>query len=430
MLAPGPSPWRAAALLFAGLWLVTLTWSLAPRLGPASSAVGESIPAAAPPAEDRLILRQTTFDRLPAFDRDDLAGAATALARSCGIWANKPAGQRTAIGGVEVTAAAWRGACARLQMASGDDPAALRAALESAFTPWAAWNNDLRVGLFTGYYEPLLRGSRSRSDRYRVPLYVRPADLVAIDLSAFRPEWKGIKIGGHFVRGAFEPYPDRAAIDAGALVGRGLELVWVDDAVDAFFLHIQGSGRVAMADGSTLRIGYAGQNGRPYVAIGKELVDLGALRREEVSMQSIRAWLGAHPDQATAILQKNPSYVFFRRLDGEGPLGSQGVALTPGRSLAVDTKFIPLGTPLWLESMVPAPTLSTPPGGASATPEPDRIMRRLLVAQDTGGAIRGPLRGDVFWGHGEEAADLAGRMKHRGRFWLLLPREAKAPPAG
>ena len=190
-----------------------------------------------------------------------------------------------------------------------------------------------------------------------------------------------------------------------------------DDPVDAFFLHVQGSGRIALAGGGELRVGYAGSNGRAYVSIGRALIERGAIAREDVSLQSIRAWLAAHPDEAAGVLALNPSYIFFRVLDGamddeDGPLGSQGVALTPGRSLAVDRRFLPLGAPLWLDIMAPA----AEPGA------PDRRVRRLVVAQDTGGAIRGPLRGDLFWGFGAEAESVAGRMKHQGRYFLLLPR--------
>ncbi|HEX6977888.1 MAG TPA: MltA domain-containing protein, partial [Alphaproteobacteria bacterium] len=204
-------------------------------------------------------------------------------------------------------------------------------------------------------------------------------------------------------------------IDEGALEGRNLELVWVADPIDAFFLHIQGSGRVRLADGSTIRVGYAAQNGHPYLAIGRPLIDRGAIPKDKVSMQSIRAWLAANPDEAERIMWLNASYVFFRELEGEGPLGAQGVPLTPGRSLAVDRRHIPLGAPIWLDTTLP--TEGTPP------------FRRLMVAQDTGGAIRGPLRGDVFWGHGSDAAERAGRMRSTGRMWILLPRADAGPVA-
>jgi len=191
----------------------------------------------------------------------------------------------------------------------------------------------------------------------------------------------------------------------------------MDDPVDAFFLEIQGSGSIELEGGGELRVGYGAQNGFPYVAIGRELVTRGALPKEKVSMQSIREWLEAHPDEAAEVMRKNASYVFFREQPGEGPLGSLGVPLTPGRSLAVDPLFVPLGVPLWLDSTLPA-----------AADGSERPLRRLVVAQDTGGAIRGPVRGDVFWGAGDKAADLAGRMRQPGRLWLLLPRTVTLPP--
>jgi membrane-bound lytic murein transglycosylase A len=314
------------------------------------------------------------------------------------------------------TVAEWRDACvAAARVPSGDRDAA-RGFFESAFTPVAASNHGLETGLFTGYYEPTLHGSRKRSGRYTVPLYRRPPELVMVDLGLFREEWKGRRIGGKVVDRSLLPYPDRAAIQTGALAGRGLELAWVDDPIDAFFLEIQGSGRIELAEGGVLRVGYAAQNGQPYFAIGRALVERGALKKEEVSLQSIRAWLLAHPLEAPQVLARNRSYVFFEEQKGEGPLGAEGVVLTPGRSLAVDLKYLQLGVPVWLDGRAPA----------VAENGPDRPLRRLLVAQDTGGAITGPVRGDVFWGHGEAAAAVAGRMKHPGRVWLLLPRSAAA----
>ncbi len=265
--------------------------------------------------------------------------------------------------------------------------------------------------MFTGYYEPLLDGSRQRSERFDVPLYRKPDDIIEIDLERFHDRFEGQTISGRLTADSFEPYYERAEIAAGALTGRGLEVVWVDDAVEAFFLHIQGSGRVRLAEGGEMRVGYAGQNGRPYYAIGRELVARGEMTLEQVSLQSIRAWLAAHPSEAHAVMAVNPSYIFFRQLDGEGPIGSLGVPLTPRRSLAVDAAHLPLGAPLWLDATAPR-----------ADGSGDAPLRRLMVAQDTGGAIRGAVRGDVFWGHGAAAEAIAGRMKHPGRLWILLPR--------
>jgi membrane-bound lytic murein transglycosylase A len=256
---------------------------------------------------------------------------------------------------------------------------------ETWFRPWRATNAGEGMGLFTGYYEPLLRGSWLPDETYHYPLYRMPAAVV--------------------VDGIEQPLPDRAEIDDGALADQGLELLWVDDPIAAFFLHIQGSGRVVLPDGSEVRVGYAGQNGHVYYAIGRELVALEELTREEVSLQSIRAWLHENPDRTFDIMATNPSYIFFDQVDGEGPIGAQGVPLTPGRSLAVDRAFYALGVPVWLATKLPD----------------DQPWRRLMVTQDTGGAIKGPVRGDIFFGGGDWAEWNAGHMKGQGAIWVLLP---------
>ncbi|MHA1569976.1 MAG: murein transglycosylase A, partial [Alphaproteobacteria bacterium] len=205
-----------------------------------------------------------------------------------------------------------------------------------------------------------------------------------------------------------EPYPARARIVSGALDGALPVLLWLDDPADAFVLHIQGSGRVRLAGGGTVRVGYDGNNGHPFVSIGRKMLDRGLIEPEDASMQAIRRWLRANPAKARALLDEYPRYIFFREIEGEGPIGAQGVALTPGRSLAVDPQFVPLGAPLWLDTSQP---------GSS-----DQPLRRLVVAQDTGGAILGAVRGDLFWGTGEAALEEAGRMKQPGQYYQLLPR--------
>ncbi|HEY1502933.1 MAG TPA: MltA domain-containing protein, partial [Stellaceae bacterium] len=264
-----------------------------------------------------------------------------------------------------------------------------------------------------GYYEPLLQGARQRGGKYQTPLLKRPPDLVMVDLGRFRPAWHGERIAGRVAAGSLVPYPSRAEIEHGALDADRLALFWVDDPVDAFFLQVQGSGRVALPNGTQIRLGYDGQNGQVYVAIGKKLVERGAVAADQVSLQSIRTWIKAHPDQANALMDENPSYVFFRELPGDGPLGSEGVVLTAGRSLAVDRNFIPLGAPVYLVA-----------DGGAASP-----LQQLMVAQDTGGAINGPVRGDVFWGFGSDAETRAGTMRARGKYYLLLPKDVMLPGA-
>ncbi len=369
-----------------------------------------------PPHADRLHLRAASFADLPGWGVDRQGDGLRAFLRSCDklLRRNASAGLGGAIPG---TAGAWHGACEAAGVRDPRDHLAARLFFEDWFQPYAVLNNGSETGLFTGYFEPELQGSLTPGDGYDIALYRRPDDLVTVSLGRFREAMAGERIAGRVVDGALLPYPSRAEIDTGALAGQSLELVWVDSAVDAFFLHIQGSGRVRLKDGGARRIAYAASNGQPYLAIGRSLVKRGALEVEEVTMQSIRAWLEANPTDAPAVMRENSAFIFFRWLDGKtaelGPVGAAGVPLLAGRSLAVDRKFLPLGAPLWLAAEAP-----------DGDPlRPDQVLRRLMVTQDTGGAIRGPVRGDVFWGTGRDAGEIAGRMKHQGRYWLLLPRD-------
>jgi membrane-bound lytic murein transglycosylase A len=321
--------------------------------------------------------------------------------------------------------AAWREPCSRAAAVDKRSAAAIRAFYASGFDAWrvraaapaGARDADVRdTGLVTGYYEPLLKGSRKASPRYRVPLYRVPADLVAVDLAAVYPELTGLRLRGRMQGGKLVPYPTRAEIGASNLL-RGQELLWVDDPVDAFFLQVQGSGRVQLDDGRLVRLGYADTNGHPYRSIGRWLVDQGELTMDQASMQGIKAWAALNPRRVTALLDQNPSFVFFKEVPlgdpAAGPRGALGVPLTPGASLAVDTRFIPLGATVVLSS-------TDPSTGAAFT--------RPMAAQDTGTAIRGPLRFDYFWGFGDAAGEKAGRQKHEGSAWLLVPK-GTAPEA-
>ena len=360
------------------------------------------------------MLRPVSFDDLPGWEADDHSAALGALQRSCTALEERADDEPLDIAALGGRVGDWRAICAASAGLEAADQA--REFFEAHFAPYEARNGAEADGLFTGYYEPELRGATQAGGRYGVPLYARPHDLVTVDLGLFRTALAGDRLAGRVADGALEPYATRAEIDGGALAAQGLELVWVDDPIDAFFLHIQGSGRIAFEDGTSRRLAYAATNGHSYFAIGRRLVDLGALSREDVSMQTIRDWLAANPERASEVMHENASYVFFRWLEEEqateGPVGTQGVALTAGRSLAVDRRFVPMSAPIWLESAAPDPDPA----------REDRPLRRLMVAQDTGGAIRGPVRGDVFWGTGAEAGSVAGRMKHEGRYWLLLPR--------
>lgn len=266
-------------------------------------------------------------------------------------------------------------------------------------------------GRFTGYFEPTYPASPSRTPEFSAPLYARPDDLVMVDLGRFRPDFAGQRIAGRVADGALDPYPTHADINAGALAGKARVLAWMRPS-DLLFLQIQGSGRLTTAQGE-LRVGYDGANGRPYKAIGKTLIEMGALTRETVSMQTIMAWLdAARPSEARKVRESNESFVFFRALDdladaSLGPLGAQGAQLTPGRSLAVDPRYAPLGAPVWISI-----------DGEEGKPP----LRRLLIAQDVGGAIKGPVRGDIFFGGGPEAGDVAGAFNEMGEMIVLVPK--------
>jgi membrane-bound lytic murein transglycosylase A len=369
------------------------------------------------PVEDRRVLRADAFADLPGWPDDVLSEALPALGRSCDLVLRRDPAREMPVPEVAGSVADWRPVCESLVAAVSDED--VRRIFEERFTPVQVLNNADELGLFTGYYEPSMSGSRLQRSPDQVPLYRKPPDLVSVDLEQFHERYAGRRISGRVAEGTFKPYFERGDISTGALSGRSLELVWIDDPIDAFFLHIQGSGRVELAEGGGMRVGYAGQNGRPYFAIGRELVARGVLTREEVSMQSIRRWLDDNPEDADDVMFMNPSFVFFRELKGEGPVGTQGVPLTPVRSLAVDRGLLPLGVPVWLDTLAP-----------SVDGETEQPLRRLLVTQDTGGAIKGPVRGDVFWGHGAEAEAIAGRMKHEGRLWLLLPNEVASRALG
>jgi membrane-bound lytic murein transglycosylase A len=307
----------------------------------------------------------------------------------------------------------WAQICAEASLQGADSTHAF---FQEFFLPHRIYGKEgTRDGLFTGYYEPTLRGSLSADNTYRYPLYKRPDDLVNVELDKRFPTLKGQRVRGRIVRDSkgikkLIAYYSRAEIDGPQKPLKGQELVWIDDADDAFFLHVQGSGRIEMNDGSLFAVGYADQNGHAYQSIGRRLVDQGYMTLEEVSMQSIRQWLLDNPKQAQALRNYNPSYVFFyQRPDAnEGPRGSLNVPLTPERSAAVNRSLIPLGTPIWVDTVLPGE---------------NQPYQRLLIAQDTGGAINGPIRADIFWGRGQRAEQMAGEMKQPGQMYAFLLRE-------
>jgi membrane-bound lytic murein transglycosylase A len=375
----------------------------APQTCPACVVCPAPKPEPAPAAKVP-VLQPVDFGELPGWRNDAVAAAWNAFLSSCRAMRFQ---------------ANWRGVCAESTKLSKPDDAAVRNFFETHFIAYRTSTPEgATQGLATGYYEPLLLGSRTRRAPYLSPLHAPPEDLLTIDLSAVMPDLKNRRIRGRIDGKRVVPYWSRADIDRGLAPTAGKELLWVNDPIEAFFLEIQGSGRVQLDSGETVRLNYADQNGHPYQSIGRWLIDRGEIKAEEASMQGIKAWARANPARLKELLGQNPSYVFFRELPAGdptlGPPGALGVALTPERSIAVDPSFVPLGAPVFI---------------ATTYPNSDRPLERLVIAQDTGGAIRGAVRADYFWGFGADAGALAGRMKQNLRMWVLLPKDYPVPSA-
>lgn len=354
-----------------------------------------SAPIAVAPTTPVSPFAVSKWEMLPDWQSLDLQPTWQAFGQGCGALKNK---------------ANWKTVCAKANELGQPDNAVLRSFFEENFSPYQVFNPDgTSQGLITGYYEPKLSGSRERTEKFRYPLYGVPDDLLTIELGEVYPELKNMRLRGRLQGKKVVPYFNRADIDNSKAALQGRELFWVDNAVDLFFLQIQGSGRIELPDGSLMKVGYADQNGHPYTSIGKKLVEMGGLKLEEASMQGIKKWADKNPNKLNELLEKNASYVFFRELPNElsAPLGALGVPLTEEYSLAVDTKTIPLGSPVFLSTTYPN------------TMQP---LNRLMMAQDVGGAIRGAVRADFFWGFGERAGAQAGRMKQKGELWVLFPK--------
>ncbi len=377
-----------------------------PSLPPATTAAPTTpvVPASAvatPTAEPQAVtpvnmdwLRPAVWTDLPGWQADDLKSAWPAWLQSC-IALQK--------------LAPWRETCLAATQLSDPDSTSIRTFLQSRFKPYQIQQSEGGIeGLVTGYYEPLLRGSRTPTPKYRYPLHAPPDDLLVVDLSTIYPELKAFRLRGRLEGNRVVPYYTRGQIEAGHASVTGKELAWVDDPVELFFLQVQGSGRLQLDNGELMRVGYADQNGHPYRSIGRWLVERGEITLDKASMQGIKDWARRNPERLPELLAANPSYVFFRESanrDG-GPLGALSVPLTPERSIAVDPRAVPLGAPVWL---------------ATTRPNSGEAMNRLVMAQDTGGAIRGNVRADFFWGFGDEVGRLAGAMKQKGLMWVLLP---------
>ena len=355
-----------------------------------------------PPAFTRRFTA-ATWEDLPGWQKDDHSAAWPAFQQSCRGLAKRAGAE------------AWQAVCSRAEAVDGTSASAVRAFFERELRPYAVSTDDPQAteGMVTGYYEPLLLGSRQQSQRFAFPVHAVPDNLLTVELGDLFPELKGKRVRGRVEGNKLVPYWTRGEILAQEQQLPAKTLAWVNDPIELFFLQIQGSGRIRLPDGSLMRVNYADQNGHPYRSIGRLLVERGDLKLEEASMQGIQAWARANPSRLDELLNSNPSYVFFREMPAsdDGPIGALGVPLTAERSIAIDPRSIPLGAPVFL---------------ATTRPNSSRPLQRLVMAQDTGGAIRGAVRADFFWGFGKEAGALAGRMKQNGRMWVLLP-EGLAP---
>lgn len=375
---------------------------------PAPIQLPDSVKVTPPPSAqtetkiDWSLLRPSQWESIEGFTQDDLTKAWPAWLQSCAALKTRPQ---------------WQSACEAAETLQKPSTWAIRQFLKQYFNVYQTTNPDgTETGLITGYYQPLLKGSRVKSSTYRYPLYAKPDDLLTIELAAVFPELANKRVRGRVVGNKVVPYYSRADIETDPSPLQGKELLWVDDIIDVFFLQVQGSGIVQLDNGDRVHVGYADQNGMSYQSIGRVLIDKGELAPNKASMQDIKTWARNHLDKLRDLLNSNPSYVFFRELPMglPGPLGALGVPLTAERSVAIDPRYVPLGAPLFLASTFPNTTQS---------------LQRMMVAQDTGGAIKGGVRADFYWGAGNEAGKQAGSMKQSGKIWVLLPKTMSMPPA-
>lgn len=364
------------------------------------------------PSKQQFLFRQVGFNQLPGWQSADLKKSLVTFQTSCRAFIKQNPDQIVGTDHIELQVKDWQPACYAALKISPEAKKQAKLFFEKWFTPVEFVPKEAQPGLFTGYYVPVIKGSYTQSKEFSVPIYETPSDLLTADLGSFFGDLKNRRIIGRLEGTKIVPYYTRAQINKGAIKDKANVLVWINSPVDRLFLEIQGSGIIELAEGKHLYIGYDAQNGAPYTAVAGVLIKKGVMTKHNASMQGIKSYLEAHPKQMNQVINQNKSFVFFRKMAFNGALGSQGVTLTPGYSLAIDRQWIPMGSPLWLSTTRPD----------SKNPDTNKPLQRLMIAQDTGGAIRGKVRGDVFWGDGEEATIMAGHMKNKGHYWILLPR--------
>ena len=359
-------------------------------------------------------LHPVSYSNLPGWKDGNLLPSFKTFLASCKVFLKLPPNKSVGSEFINLSARDWFPACqAAAQLNTPYSLNQVRTFFQTWFKAVEFHDGRPVKGLFTGYYMSSLKGSLTPTKHFNVPIYGIPDDLVSVHLNDFDPAFKNKTIIGRVVKKhRFVPYHTREEIDNGALKGKAPVIAWVDNKIDRLFLEIQGSGVIELPDGSPLYVGYSAQNGAPYTAIAGVLIKEGVMTRDNASMQRIKSYLESHPEKIRPVLNQNKSFVFFEVSKTSDAFGTLGIALTPGYSMAVDPKWVPLGTPVWLNTS--RPMLKT---------DKNLPFRRLMIAEDTGGAIRGPVRGDVYWGAGEKATSIAGKMKNPGHYWILLPKK-------
>ncbi len=362
-----------------------------------------------------ITVKQAKFDQLPGWKTAQLKPSLAAFRLSCRTLLKQDPEKWAGSQHIAFKIKDWQPACSKAMSLESPSEVAIKAFFQTWFTPVEFYQGKPMRGLFTGYYLPLLHGSLNKTEQYTVPLYGLPSNLVTANLGLFKPELKNKRIYGHLVGKNLVPFYTREEINKGAIHNTATVLFWLDNPMDRSFLEIEGSGVIELPDGKQVYIGYAGENGAAFSSIATILIKQGLMTPDMASSEHIKHYLNDHPEDINRVLNQNKSFIFFRQLPTHAAIGAQGVALTKGYTLAVDPNWIPYGTPTWLSTTIPTKN------GSNTTP-----FNRLMVAQDTGGAIRGTVRGDVFWGAGKKATFIANHMQAQGRYWLLLPRHIAA----
>lgn len=349
---------------------------------------------------DYSLLKPADWQELEAITKDDVTKAWPAWKLGCASLKVKPA---------------WQAVCKEADKLESPSQASILDYFKNNFVVYRTTNLDgSNTGMITGYYEPVIKGSRIKTDKFRFPLYTRPDDLITVELASLFPELANKRVRGRVVGTKLIPYYNRGEIETENSPLQGREFVWVDDQIDLFFLQIQGSGMVHLDNGEKMHVGYADQNGQAYQSIGRLLIEKGDLTADKASMQGIKDWARSNPNRLRELLNANPSYVFFRELPPglPGPIGALGAPILSERVVAIDPRFVPLGAPIFLSTNLP---------------NSNKPLNRLMMAQDTGGAIKGGVRADFFWGAGDAAGKSAGSMKQQGKIWVLLPKDFPLP---